>query len=362
MYQCLGLGTVDEGGCGEDWWHPECLLGIRRDWQKTLTSNGKTSNSQEGQSETAQLKKPQQGAAPGDSTTQNEQDIEHTTNDLAPPPPGFPDEDDFEHLLCYKCVGAFPWIKRYAGASGFLPGLLHQEQNGPATSRTTVSDATTAPTSRDQAPSDVAPRKRKSPAIDGNEFANGADTVESTAKRIKTEPSNEDVPTTTHKSCKYDQLPEAPSGRISLFLPEDFRDHICHCPTCFSRLKEHPQLLSEEDTYSPPLSEDDSDAANADGTGSVGSRSLLDRGEAALSNMDRVKAIEGAMAYNHLRDKVKDFLKPFAESGQAVGAEDVKQYFEKLRGDEAAMREAALKGGAGEDDGSGDNRREQSGY
>lgn len=63
------------------------------------------------------------------------------------------------------------------------------------------------------------------------------------------------------------------------------------------------------------------------------------------------------MAYNHLREKVKTFLKPFAESGQAVGAEDVKAYFAKLRGDEEAIRTAA----AGADGEGGDNRREQSG-
>lgn len=38
------------------------------------------------------------------------------------------------------------------------------------------------------------------------------------------------------------------------------------------------------------------------------------------------------MVYNHLKDKVKSFLQPFAESGQAVGAEDIKAYFEKLEG------------------------------
>ena len=72
------------------------------------------------------------------------------------------------------------------------------------------------------------------------------------------------------------------------------------------------------------------------------------------------------MVYNHLRDKVKAFLQPFAESGQPVGAEDIKAYFEKLRGDEKGIQEAA--GGAKQsrdgdnDDGEGDNRREQSGY
>ena len=66
------------------------------------------------------------------------------------------------------------------------------------------------------------------------------------------------------------------------------------------------------------------------------------------------------MVYNHLKDKVKDFLQPFAESGQAVGAEDIKAYFEKLRGDEQAMKSAQtlVSGSNGND---GDNRREQSG-
>ena len=68
------------------------------------------------------------------------------------------------------------------------------------------------------------------------------------------------------------------------------------------------------------------------------------------------------MVYNHLKDKVKSFLQPFAESGQAVGAEDIKAYFEKLRGDAEAIRAAggAATGDRG-GDGSGDNRREQSG-
>lgn len=66
------------------------------------------------------------------------------------------------------------------------------------------------------------------------------------------------------------------------------------------------------------------------------------------------------MVYNHLKDKVKDFLQPFAESGQAVGAEDIKAYFEKLRGDEQAMKSAQtlVNGSNGND---GDSRREQSG-
>ena len=67
------------------------------------------------------------------------------------------------------------------------------------------------------------------------------------------------------------------------------------------------------------------------------------------------------MAYNHMKDKLKSFLQPFAESGQAVGAEDIKSYFEKLRGDNEAIKEARAVAAAGGDSPDGDGRREQSG-
>ena len=46
------------------------------------------------------------------------------------------------------------------------------------------------------------------------------------------------------------------------------------------------------------------------------------------------------MIYNDLKDKVKAFLKPFAETGEPVGAEHIKEYFEKLRGDDEALKDA----------------------
>ena len=70
------------------------------------------------------------------------------------------------------------------------------------------------------------------------------------------------------------------------------------------------------------------------------------------------------MVYNHLKEKVTNFLAPFAESGQAVSAEDIKAYFEKLRGDEQGIKDAAASGaggGSGNGQGGDDSRREQSG-
>ena len=78
-------------------------------------------------------------------------------------------------------------------------------------------------------------------------------------------------------------------------MKEDFRDHFCRCAKCYPRLKRHPQLLEEEDSYEPPLSED-----GENGRDSVGTGSLLDRGEAALNNVDRVRAIGMSPHWNYM--------------------------------------------------------------
>ncbi|KIW05744.1 uncharacterized protein PV09_03600 [Verruconis gallopava] len=342
MFQCLGLGKLADGGCGEDWWHPECLVGLPRGWWR---KNGKEGNGAERQG-----KEPESGDVGSQAVEDEEGD--------PPYPPGFPPEDDFDGLLCYKCVNAFPWIKRYAGTEGFLPPVHYN----PPTGEQPVTEANTNGESK----------KRKA----DDEGEQGDD--ESSAKRVRSssQPPAESLKQTDEEStaakeeekpeasaassptCRYETLPTALIGTISLCLHPNFRESFCRCPTHFPLLAHHPQLLEEEETYEPPISESSEGMAQ-----SAGSKSLLDRGEAALSNIDRVRAIEGVMVYNHLRDKVKDFLKPFAESGKVVGAEDIKAYFETLRGDAEAMREMRAKQrDLGGGDGENDSRREQGGY
>ncbi|KAI9685345.1 MAG: hypothetical protein M1820_010806 [Bogoriella megaspora] len=355
MFQCVGLGTVEDGGCGEDWWHPECVLGLPRDWNRGQKSNtnGATNDSNEVVNGNNESKSEEQ---PTTETNGTNVDQGLGEDDEPPMPPGFPPEDDFEHFVCYKCVDAFPWIKRYAGTIGFLPAVPVIDQSDELTIN--GAEEKEAPT---------VPRKRKSDEIEDEE------PPKSPSKRQRS--SEDDGPTTnsevpesikttnaveTNPSCIYESLPPAPSERISLFLKDDFRPHLCRCPKHFPLLTPHPALLDEEASYSPPLSRSSSPAP---GSVSAGSKSLLERGEAALSNVDRVRAIEGVMVYNHLRDKVKEFLKPYAESGEAVGAEDIKKYFEKLRGDEEGIKQAGAGGeeGGGDGEGEGDNRKEQSG-
>ncbi|KAI9874224.1 MAG: hypothetical protein M1830_010045 [Pleopsidium flavum] len=337
MYQCLGLGSVEDGGCGEDWWHPECIVGLKREWYN------------DSKQEEVEVEK-------SVDITGSVSDREREHED-PPQPPGFPHEDDFHTWICYKCVDANPWTKRYAGTTGFLPAIYHKRALSgveAVTGEFGKEDRHTSnsPASIQNAGSSSRKRKAESDTEDMEELCQ-------TKKQKHADETSPDAVSAT-KSCRYDTLPDPPIGVLSLFLMEDFRDHFCRCWDCFPRLAKHQQLLEEEEVYEPPLSESgDPEVAG----GSVGTGSLLDRGEAALSNVDRVRAIEGVMVYNHLKDKVKSFLQPFAESGQAVGAEDIKAYFEKLRGDAEAIKAAggAAAGSPSNGDVDGDNRKEQSG-
>ena len=98
MFQCLGLTKEADGGCGEDWWHPECVVGLGRDW---IRARGK------------------ENAVKEDNNVED-----NRSEDMEPEhplPPRFPHEDSFDAFICYKCVEKNPWIKQYAGSAGFMP-------------------------------------------------------------------------------------------------------------------------------------------------------------------------------------------------------------------------------------------------
>lgn len=264
MFQCLGLASEADGGCGEDWWHPQCIMGLPR--------------------------KQDPGSAIIMKTKAGGQQDDQPTEDTEEPlPPGFPVEDDFETFICYKCLDTCPWIKRYAGTPGFLPPIMKKSTSGdPSTSTEKDLDTVDGGEGTTNDPSvgsevdllssasvDANPRKRKSPDVTTG-------IPNDMPKRAKTNADSH---------CYPDTLPDVHHASFSLFLAEDFRDHFCRCPKCYLQLKQFPQLLEEEDCYEPPLSN-----SGAEGDGSVGTGSLLERGEAALSNMDRVKAIGTSLA------------------------------------------------------------------
>ena len=274
MFQCLSLATEAEGGCGEDWWHPECVVGLGRSWARTSGTKVKEEN----------------GAAPDGEEVDDSDTM----------PPGFPQEDEFETFICYKCVDVHPWIRRYAGSAGFLPAVYKREgatgdaegasqhemvkqESEASRYNKTAQNGSTGPDQavpgQDVTDAPNASRKRK--AEDDLDLVS----IESSdSKRQKSQPET---------TCHYSKLSEPLPGKLSLFLHEDFRDHMCRCPKCYPIISKHPQLLEAEESYEPPLSEDGEEGNRSAGTGS-----LLDRGEAALSNVDRVRAIGMLIIYH----------------------------------------------------------------
>lgn len=356
MFQCLGLDNHD-GGCGEDWYHPGCLVGMDPRWFDEMDGRRKPQPSIK-DSDGAELATIAEESAELQGEARDAPEEAVDDDDDPPMPPGFPEEDDFEGFLCYKCVEANPWIKQYAGTMGFLPAVvLYPAEKPPGPE---VDEAATKKRKADADAEGQVEAKRAKNEADGAP-APAAEAPARAHTEAAEPPAGQDGAEVDGPSpgsdCKLSGLPPPAAGRFSLFFKEDFRDHLCRCAPCLRRnARHHPQLLEEEDVYEPPMSASGDDSTHGGG-GSGGS--LLERGESALRNMDRVRAIEGAMAYNHLKERLKPFFQRFADSGRAVGAEDIKAYFAQLRGDEQAIRDAR-RGAA--DDAGGPGRREQSGY
>ncbi|KAL2071488.1 hypothetical protein VTL71DRAFT_12723 [Oculimacula yallundae] len=361
MFQCLGIGTAETGGCGEDWWHPGCLVGLGPNWDEDSGRKAKNEGFLESIAEVAEaVVDEREGDVKTDDANNNESSVptnapagEVAEEEDPPLPPGFPEEDDFEGFICYKCVEANPWIKRYAGTAGFLPPVFRRSAApSPETGMLGKAEELVAShlpimnkrKAEDDEESVASKRHKDDTPAGSSEIAVQADTV------IPTEPATRED---GKGPCKLTTLPPVPTGQISLFFKDNFREHLCRCSSCFPLLQPHEQLLDEEEQYEPSVSDEEEEA----GGSTVGSGSIYDRGESALKNVDRVRAIEGVMAYNHLKDKLKPFFQQFAESGQAISAEDIKAHFAKMRGDEQAIKDAG-EGAKKETD----NRKEQGGY
>lgn len=283
MFQCLGLAGEEDGGCGEDWWHPECITGHGREWAK----------------EKAQAKEDAQKSS-------NQAEYTESSNLL---PPEFPEEDSFDTFICYKCVNANPWIKRYAGSADFLPPVWNLPSNNkglPANNTKEERDSCVAQYQAAQAEATDIPTILEEPTNaetngtvehDKEPLSSGNDTGSSkkrTADEAELDSSDSTIPKKSKADARYhDYLSDVRPGTFSLFCKEDFRERFCRCPECYPLFKKHPQLLEEEESYEPPLSEN-----GGEGGESVGTGSLLDRGEAALSNVDRVRAIGTSLTAN----------------------------------------------------------------
>ncbi|KAF8545314.1 hypothetical protein BDD12DRAFT_721806, partial [Trichophaea hybrida] len=295
MHQCM-LGDV----CQEDWFHDSCMVGQPPPMYTT------EEHKQE-------------------ATKDENKGKEHQQEESRAASLGFP--KGFGHIICWRCVDANPWIRRFAGYPGFF-ALARKD----ATITSVAVGASPPQTETESEPQQgqkrkaeddleesgtQSPVKRVRPAAEDIEMTSAsAATISAENGTMSASTANE-----TPVSCSLPPTPTLPEI-FSLLLPSEFRSQLCRCPNCFPHLSKHRVLLEEEETHEQPLSR----AASPTG-------SIFEEGEKALNSIDRVRAIEGVLAYNKLKDRVKAFLEPFAKSGKIVGREDVEGYFEGLKGE-----------------------------
>lgn len=113
---------------------------------------------------------------------------------------------------------------------------------------------------------------------------------------------------------------------FSVFLREGYKE-------IFSEIKEDlpaedslrlflsrtaPFLTEEEKIYEPPKDE--------------GTTSMVELGNKAMaSTLSHQQTVEGLVAFEQIKTKLTDFLRPFAENGKVVSELDIKTFFDKQK-------------------------------
>ncbi|EGV60674.1 RING-type E3 ubiquitin transferase [Yamadazyma tenuis] len=251
--------------CGEDWYHEDCILGYTKEALSKSKVKPEPSNLLNN------LPEPGDEAANDISVnTTSEPGLERVV-------PHFPNLEDFDVFLCWKCVSVFSKVFDTLETHGdiVLCSLPHFK--------------------------DV-----KSESEWEALFAQykGNDEGEPSSKRIKLESSTSVVPK-------------------SVFFKFDFRDNLKQLKdtTTDDKIKNflinHDYLYESDPVYEPP--EDDE------------SSSTLELGADVLSSLPREQAVEGLQAYNQIRSKLKDFFKPFAEQGKVVTEKEVRNFFSNIK-------------------------------
>ncbi|KAG9287366.1 hypothetical protein G9A89_023738 [Geosiphon pyriformis] len=222
-----------------------------------------------------------------------------------------PELESFEEFICRACTSKFPFLKSYKHSHMFFSGQTKLESTR------------------------AIPAESGQSAIgkDSQEIKNdekSAQSLSSITNKRKMEESDDDIGSSKKvKSdevggqCKRDNFPLISDNiLVDIFCVEGWRDELCRCVKCMKLYKQYQIefILQEEDTHEPPKDES-------------AQTSIFDSGMKILTQMDRVTAIEGLIAYNKMRDEIREFLQPFAESGKTVTKQDIEEFVQAKLGE-----------------------------
>ncbi|KAF9157575.1 putative E3 ubiquitin-protein ligase ubr7 [Actinomortierella ambigua] len=275
-----------------------------------------------------------------------------------------PHTDDFDDFICRSCTRSHSFLRKYALDPVFVIGLsapdgispqsasvIFNRKGGQEEVSIDVESSSTEngmkenstpsegkPASGEQGTSTAAARKH---ALE-KDSANKEDReTQEHVKRPKTYSDPATVSSITplndttsaseasqappapkpREPCLLDDLNDAyPDREMSLFATEGWRDKLCRCKACmhtYTSTDKVPFILGEDPVYEDE--DDDEDGA-----------SLLENGLKRLEKVDRVKVMDGMLAYTKFSDEIKSFLKPFSEQGKVVTAADISAFFTVL--------------------------------
>lgn len=259
--------------CGEDWYHEECIMGLK---PGVMDRTPPKLRKLQGENRLDQLGEPSiEGAIKTSTSTREENSSVDDDDDGLDvlPLPDFPSLDDFDSIICWKCCS------RFADEMKQLQQLLKARVV-------------------EHVPSENIDERISK--IQGSSSTTSDTDIEQRGKRArKTFPQ-------------------------TIFLPNDYKSTLkeyseTNKETGLSKLLErYPFLYSDDPVHTPPEDDDDSS-------------SVFELGVRELKNVPADQAAQGLAAYDKIKSKLTEFLRPFAEEGKIVTEEEVKAFFGNVK-------------------------------
>ena len=252
-------------------------------------------------------------------------------------PPPLITAEDYDALVCRKCVSQVPILQAWAGTPGVamvvregvswkVIGVLQEcdlvvdvgpEAEGKISESAEASDldhTATQPPSGGASPpqlDDDALQGKKRSLVNSCPSSDGP-----SLKRSRTSGTSLD---SSQRAClapaahPFAQAVFAQSGAHDaqtlgagdIFLSGDWRKRWCSCDSCLSELRKYPYFLEEEETYQPPEDPDSREFQTLIIAGwmnnSISELSLEELGLRALDRLPRDRALDGIRAFNTMR-------------------------------------------------------------
>ncbi|RHZ44123.1 hypothetical protein Glove_757g17 [Diversispora epigaea] len=212
-----------------------------------------------------------------------------------------PDLDTFDEYICRECTRKYTFLKTYKNSHQFFSGQTKMK----VCDKSMDNDNDNDNDNNDNYNSDRGERKTNFQVSQSVQSSQNESSISTNKRKME---NDQEIGNEIHSNKKTRSDVQC------------WRDELCRCSKCLNLYKQYQIefILQEEETYEPP--QDDNART-----------SLFDSGMKLLTQMDRITAIEGAIAYAKLRDELVEFLKPFGESGKTVTEQDIRTFFETKR-------------------------------